>query len=746
MDFVIEDADDGRPFSYSAPSSSALRSNTADPYDFQIEDEGATSNSFLPSSALANLGAATKKTGFGKQYGGRPENKRDTGMIAPGRGVRSQLSAKADDILSKYKARARTVAGRSSLAASATSLDESTSVDVSDSFGSPSPRKVSLHKKRGGSQREESASASIPSTPPQQSNGLQAPEMASSKLGGITSSTLFGKVMNFSDLAGISSVREHAVVEDDSEGSIISEHVGDHHAHADFALGRHTEAKHAYMPGQHITARYRNGNDWFAGKVLATNSDGSYAVEYDDGDEEDGVLASNIRVRAPGITEEQSRFANSDSPSLGRSTSVYSMRYDEDEDGAGPGMKQSAVSRHIASSIAESVDAVVDDAHILPSARNASVIQAVEESTANDEYSNDFELTTHGSISQLPTNALPPSVINTTSQHQPQIRAMGHPQHQFERVITARKPVASSSCRDACVQTDENDAAPGFPAASSYSQIPPSPYYPGYWPPMPGYVHSSFLPSGGPFPPPVSPFGTLSMHARGANPYTGYGLAQTLSSMPSAYGPSSLAGGVYLQAFAESLNRIETQQLPMPGVSSLPSSRRSSDSGAPFRETSNAWGGFGAPTAATSPATASFPPKAPWQSASGGFQLPIPPALSQHPSVMKALSKYQSAIAASDVAFEKQLQQIRENLSRSRAMYTTTPGLIQPLGAPPNPGQRVGGDATVASSYYTPTLAETKAYLQSARDTKPVLSMQAARARVQEEARTNGGRIEVFPA
>jgi hypothetical protein len=48
--------------------------------------------------------------------------------------------------------------------------------------------------------------------------------------------------------------------------------------------------KEAFTLGQKIEARY-DGGDFFDGKVKKVNSDGTYDIQYDDGDEEKGVKA-----------------------------------------------------------------------------------------------------------------------------------------------------------------------------------------------------------------------------------------------------------------------------------------------------------------------------------------------------------------------------------------------------------------------------------------------------------------------
>ena len=49
--------------------------------------------------------------------------------------------------------------------------------------------------------------------------------------------------------------------------------------------------------GTLISARYQGKDKWFPGRVVQTNSDGTYAIQYDDGDFEGRVHIQNIRPR-----------------------------------------------------------------------------------------------------------------------------------------------------------------------------------------------------------------------------------------------------------------------------------------------------------------------------------------------------------------------------------------------------------------------------------------------------------------
>jgi hypothetical protein len=53
-----------------------------------------------------------------------------------------------------------------------------------------------------------------------------------------------------------------------------------------------------FLPGARVQARYGGQAGWYAGRILCTNDNGSSNVAYDDGDVEDGVRRYRIRTRA----------------------------------------------------------------------------------------------------------------------------------------------------------------------------------------------------------------------------------------------------------------------------------------------------------------------------------------------------------------------------------------------------------------------------------------------------------------
>ena len=49
-----------------------------------------------------------------------------------------------------------------------------------------------------------------------------------------------------------------------------------------------------FMIGDRVQAKYKGRNKWYKGKIAKVNHDGTYDVEYDDGDFERNVAAKNV--------------------------------------------------------------------------------------------------------------------------------------------------------------------------------------------------------------------------------------------------------------------------------------------------------------------------------------------------------------------------------------------------------------------------------------------------------------------
>ena len=48
--------------------------------------------------------------------------------------------------------------------------------------------------------------------------------------------------------------------------------------------------------GSKIECRFQGGDSWFPGTISKANSDGTFYIDYDDGDVEDNVIATFIRL------------------------------------------------------------------------------------------------------------------------------------------------------------------------------------------------------------------------------------------------------------------------------------------------------------------------------------------------------------------------------------------------------------------------------------------------------------------
>ena len=55
------------------------------------------------------------------------------------------------------------------------------------------------------------------------------------------------------------------------------------------------EAEKAGLEGAKVEARYRGGSRYFPGKIRRENRDGTYDIDYDDGEKERGVQAELIK-------------------------------------------------------------------------------------------------------------------------------------------------------------------------------------------------------------------------------------------------------------------------------------------------------------------------------------------------------------------------------------------------------------------------------------------------------------------
>ena len=74
--------------------------------------------------------------------------------------------------------------------------------------------------------------------------------------------------------------------------------------------GSFVTSQSSFDEGDVIEARYKNGNKWFKGKISRVHSDGTYDVEYDDGDREKYIPSANIRLASNSMKEKDEKFKN----------------------------------------------------------------------------------------------------------------------------------------------------------------------------------------------------------------------------------------------------------------------------------------------------------------------------------------------------------------------------------------------------------------------------------------------------
>ena len=73
-----------------------------------------------------------------------------------------------------------------------------------------------------------------------------------------------------------------------------------------------TSARSSYRMGETVEARYKNGSQYYQGNIVSVNSNGTYDIRYEDGDEEKRVPAYKIRRKAGAAASTSSKLREGD--------------------------------------------------------------------------------------------------------------------------------------------------------------------------------------------------------------------------------------------------------------------------------------------------------------------------------------------------------------------------------------------------------------------------------------------------
>jgi hypothetical protein len=592
-------------------------------------------------------------------------------------------------------------------------------------------------------------------------------------------------------------------------------------------------------PGLRVLCRYGGGGEWYAGTLARENSDGTWVVNYDDGDSEEAAPLYRIRPVAvspsgagsasrsgeeaedgdgdgevdadgrgasavtpvtsvtPGKFGRVIMFAGAEGGGGGeggaaaaaaaataagaggtspRSSSAYPLQQrqrqqpvgsplysveedaipDETERGAGadagsagapssssrpapglgsPSVKLGALSRPIVHSTGltsadteYSGDGFEGDASgdagaspretspasaATPARGTAAVLSATMAGDGQQQYSMVFDTTlAPGAAAGLPASS---PLGRSPAARGGRVAPGSSPvPHRLSGTAPGSSPAGASQPRRAVYPQHEIGIQTDGPTSSSssynpYAYPPPPPPPPHYY----SHVHGYGVPPGGmaayppavpvPTMPVLQPLGlgnsALSAILAGLRP-GGAGLVAAgrvapppVPPAPPAAPSASSPTTVYLRALADALARP-------PG--SVPSAAAAA-----------------AGATATS-AAASLSPSA--AAAAAGL----------HPSVVGALANYQATLAASDLAFARQVQLLRAHVSRTRSMLASANG-TRPSGGGSPGGQGHESSSGAKGGYAYSTLAEAQEYIAEQRAKRPPLTFEEALRRVQQE-------------
>lgn len=452
----------------------------------------------------------------------------------------------------------------------------------------------------------------------------------------------------------------------------------------DYALGATLAI---LQSGARVQARYGGGPEWYAGSIVSNNGDGTYSVTYDDGDSEEAVPRHRIRDEASSSTfgvlpsEQNNNLSRSASKSSPRPNITVPNSAKSDERHGRVIMFSEALSDNTTTklnnqkpSLSPAVNNHVDDVIIdevpspvgqldTPQPNSRAIMSGLSRQSVRSGFS---VADTEYSVENFEVEEKATPLLRTTRDYsKTAIPAGASPIPRSQGHTKPRGEIA--------VQTD--DLPTQFP---NY----PSHYYSGH-----PIHHTYYAPPAPPPPPPPPPqplfqplgLGTTALSALLSSIRSGTTSAPLLPASQPTGDPIQSATSIYLKTLANSLSA-------------------------------------GADKASLKPSHI-------------GSSLDISPsaaaaAAGMHPSIVSALSNYQSVLAASDANFSRQLDLLRSHAARSRATLASASGSA-PLAGSPSTTRNV--EQHIPYSYSS--LEETKRMLASRRAEKAI-DINEARRRV----------------
>jgi len=450
----------------------------------------------------------------------------------------------------------------------------------------------------------------------------------------------------------------------------------------DYALGATLAI---LQSGARVQARYGGGPEWYAGSIVSNNGDGTYSVTYDDGDSEEAVPRHRIRDEASSSTfgvlpsEQNNNLSRSASKSSPRPNITVPNSAKSDERHGRVIMFSEALSDNTTTKLNNqkpfsppAVNNHVDDVIIdevpspvgqldTPQPNSRAVMSGLSRQSVRSGFS---VADTEYSVENFEVEEKATPLLRTT--------------RDFSKtaIPAGASPIPSSQGHmkhrgEIAVQTDDLPTQfPNYPSQHYYSGHPMHHTYYAPPPPPPPPPQPLFQPLG---------LGTTALSALLSSIRSGTTSAPLLPASQPTGDPIQSATSIYLKTLANSLSAgADKASLKLSNIgSSLDIS----------------------PSAAAA-------------------------AAGMHPSIVSALSNYQSVLAASDANFSRQLDLLRSHAARSRATLASASGSA-PLAGSPSTTRYVEQHTPYSYS----SLEETKRMLASRRAEKAI-DINEARRRV----------------